>query len=258
MNKKKIWLYIAVILLVIIIGFLFIKIFNFNNEAKNNNKELPEVSNDLIQELYSYLDIYNPNGVMTMYSKIYTTKNNLNADVLEKVILNYIVNYDKSKLENLTIDELKQENIDGTPLYKIKTEVFNSSLIKLFGKDTKINLKDFTYQENIKAINTSNKEYFYIYQTNDNINNIYEIFKKMDRYLVTDNNKTIKIYDYYLKCNKETAICYNDERNSYINNNIKYSINLNLDDYVNYLTLYEHTFKYENGNYYWVSSNAVD
>ena len=93
MNKKKIWLYIAVILLVIIIGFLFIKIFNFNNEAKDNNKELPEVSNDLIQKLYSYLDIYNPNGVMTMYSKIYTTKNNLNADVLEKVILNYYYTY---------------------------------------------------------------------------------------------------------------------------------------------------------------------
>ena len=80
----------------------------------------------------------------------------------------------------------------------------------------------------------------------------------MDRYLVTDNNATIKIYDYYLKCNIETNICYNDERNRYINNNVKYTEDLNLDNYTNYLTTYEHTFKYDNGNYYWVSSNATN
>lgn len=34
MNKKKILLYVAVILLVILIGFLFIKIFDFENEPK--------------------------------------------------------------------------------------------------------------------------------------------------------------------------------------------------------------------------------
>lgn len=259
MNKKKILLYVAVILLVILIGFLFIKIFDFENEPKKSDNGIPEVTLELVDQLYSYLDIDNPNGIMTMYSNIYTTVNNLSYDVLEKMILNYTINYDTTNLENLTSAELLQENVEGTPLYKIKTAVFNTNLSKLFGNEAKLQFTaNFIFQENIRAILSNSGDYYYVYETNEINNNSYKVFKKMDRYLVTDNNATIKIYDYYLKCNIETNICYNDERNRYINNNVKYTEDLNLDNYINYLTTYEHTFKYDNGNYYWVSSNATN
>ena len=48
MNKKKILLYVAVILLVILIGFLFIKIFDFENESKKFYNGIPEVTLELV------------------------------------------------------------------------------------------------------------------------------------------------------------------------------------------------------------------
>ena len=79
----------------------------------------------------------------------------------------------------------------------------------------------------------------------------------MLRYAVTDNNKTIKIYDYYLKCDVNTQNCYNDDKLSKLNNKVKYNSSININQYISDLVTYEHTFIYEDGNFHWKNSQVI-
>ena len=65
-----------------------------------------------------------------------------------------------------------------------------------------------------------------------------------------------KIIEYFLKCNKTTRVCYNDENNNQVSN-ITYSENLNIKDNMDKVKKYEHKFSYINNHYEYVSTRVV-
>ena len=81
-------------------------------------------------------------------------------------------------------------------------------------------------------------------------------FKAITRYAVSEDE--ITIYEYYLKCDTTTNVCFNDEARDSLSD-ITYTIDFNINNYLNSLTIYEHTFKYnsENDSYYWYSSQMA-
>ena len=53
-------------------------------------------------------------------------------------------------------------------------------------------------------------------------------------------------------------MCYDNEgTNEIVNNNIKYSENLNINEYKDKLKRYEHKFSYEDGHYKFVSTREI-
>ena len=248
---KKIFVWILVFLFVIATVFLFTKIFEFRATSQD---KAPEVTEELVNKLYSYLPKENDFGVSTMYTTYYTTNQNINYSVMSMMAYNYISNYDSFKLENISDAEFKSLKVGGTPLYKISKDNIWKVIYTIFGNEAKYSFGDF----NINATTAGKfaNDYYYIYKKNSDIDNNYVIFNNKLSYTITDNNKTIKIYDYYLKCDITTKLCYNDERSTISNSYFKYKDNLNVLEGKNNLKQYEHTFKYENGNYYWVSSEG--
>lgn len=256
--KKKILMYIGVIVLTVLIALLFFKLFNFEGDKE----EVPEIKDEVVTELYNYLLDKNIFGSLSMYSGNYTTFNNLNPDIVSKIVYEYLLNEQPAYFEITSIDELESNNIisnnaDINPLYKIKIELFNDAFKKIFGDDAVFKPVNFKYDYNIEGKINKDMTYYFVYETDDNSLNDDVVYRKMLRYSVGDNNNVIKIYDYYLRCDVNTKICYNDEKKTNKNNNILYSNNLNIDNYSNVLKTYEHTFVYSNGNYYWKSSQMI-
>ena len=66
MKKRKIIMVLIAILLVILLITLFITLFDFENEP-NDTDNLPKVTEELINELYSYIP-KNEMGLQTMYT----------------------------------------------------------------------------------------------------------------------------------------------------------------------------------------------
>jgi len=101
--------------------------------------------------------------------------------------------------------------------------------------------------------------YFYIYEVESSFSDNYVYFRYLDSYTVTDSNKTVKLYDYFLVCDSKTLECFTNEanKNNKMKSNITYSANLNLKDYEMSLDRFEHTFIYKDGHYYWKSSEKV-
>ena len=263
MKKKKWILYIVVALLVVLLCLLFVTIFGFEKDTKPTEEELPEVTTDLIDQLYSYLPL-NEMGLHTMYTGYYNTINNISNDIILSMVYEYIVNNDEFKLENTSIDEMLSSQVisnasDITPLYKVKVSEINAIFPKIFGSEAKFKIADFRYDYKTLAKVDSDKEYFYIYNNtplNTDKNDI--VFKSITKYAVTENNRAIEIYDYYLKCDLNTNNCYNDEEKRLLNSSIKYTENFDINNYQDKLMIYKHTFKYEDGYYYWFSSDIAD
>lgn len=263
MKKKKWILYIIVALLVILLCVLFVTVFDFEKDAKQNEEELPAVTTDLIDQLYSYIPV-NEMGLHTMYTGYYNTINNISNDIVESMIYEYITNYDEFQLESTSIDEMLSASVitntnDITPLYKVKVSVFNDVFPKIFGSEATFRIADFRYDYETLAKVDSNEEYYYIYNNtplNTDKNDL--VFRNITKYAVTENNRTIEIYDYYLKCDLNTNNCYNDEEKRLLNNSIKYTDNFDINNYQDNLTIYKHTYKYEDGYYYWFSSDIAD
>lgn len=260
MNKQKIIMYLLVIVLVVIICFGFVKFFGFeSNKEKNKTNDINE---ELVLKLYSYLIDVNASKVTSMYNGNYASYNSLSYNSILIMIYEYIKTYDDFELEATTIDELLNNSIidiqDGViPLYKIKIEEFEKVFKIIFGNGEKLNLIDFSYDINTFFKLDSNKTYYYVYTNNISEENSDVVFKEMLRYAVTDNNKTIKIYDYYLKCDVNNQNCYNDDKLSKLNNKVKYNSSININQYINDLVTYEHTFIYEDGYFHWKSSQVI-
>lgn len=262
MNKKKILIFVIVIIFVIGICFAFIKLFDFENSEEENNVPEIVVNEELVDKLYSYLIENNEMELNALHSAFYTTYNTLSVDAIQTMIYQYIINYDEFALETLTPQELGSivNNSSGfTPLYKISLDVFLDNLSTIFGPDITFTPKTFNYSKNIRAHYDEETNYYYIYNLNNEEEITFTEYKNMTRYALTENNTIIKIYDYYLKCDTTTNICYNDERRRNVNDFITYSPNLNIESYINNLVTYEHTFKYDTQTeeFYWVSSQEV-
>lgn len=245
---------IAVLLLACLVCMVFIKIFIFDKKKEDRPKE---VSEDVIKEIYSYLDVTPLNNEITFYANQFIKSNNLSYQTLAKVTYNYIVNYDKFKLEATTDED--QKLIDkGTLIYKIKTEKFIEETSKIFENpaltlNEHFNTFDINEETSAKVIN----DYVYIYKLNDKINNNYITYRGMLSYTLTDNNDTIIITEYYLGCDKETRKCYDTFGIQNTPNSITYNENLDASTMTPKLKKYEHTFKKIDGNYKWVSVEGV-
>ena len=264
MNTKKIVIFIGVILLVIGACFGFYKLFNFEKENEESKTSIDEIGESTIKELYSYLlndNVLEYDGVHSIHYVLGTNLGSQNARYVQATIYQYILNYDEFNLETLTQEELAQvmDNTSNcTALYKISLDAFLSAAKKVYGEEIEFRSTDFDYSQNIKAkfIN----DYYYIYDNNNIVEKNYIEFKDITRYALTENNTVIKIYDYYLKCDLETKQCFNDEDRADLNASIVYSDNFDINNYLNYLVTYEHSFKYneETDSFYYYSSTIVD
>ena len=260
MNKRKVVMYLLVFILVVVICLGFVKFFGF--ESNKEESKTNDINEELVLKLYSYLIDVNASKVTSMYNGNYASYNSLSYDSILIMIYEYIKTYDEFELEATTIDELLNNNIinnqDGViPLYKIKIEEIEKVFKIIFGNSEKLNVIDFSYDINTFFKFDSNKTYYYVYTNNISEENSDVVFKEMLRYAVTDNNKTIKIYDYYLKCDVNTQNCYNDDKLSKLNNKVKYNSSININQYISDLVTYEHTFIYEDGNFHWKSSQVI-
>ena len=262
MQKKKIFMYIILILLVIGICISFIYIFNFNKPEDKTENDIPEVTEPLVEKLYSYLP-ENETGLQSMYVGYYTTFNNIGSDIIQSMIYEYVLNYERDSIENVTTEDMEVNSItingvNYNPSSKIKVTVFSDIFPLMFGKEATFNARDFRYSYNISVRLNETKDYYYIYENIDYQNNVNDIiFRDINKYAVTDNGETIEIYDYYLKCDLNNNNCYNDERKAKLNNQIKYTSDFNIENYKDDLVIYKHSFKYDNGNYYWFSSELA-
>jgi len=262
MDRKKKLLILIVGILTFTFIFTFYKIFSFENKdgSDKTSAYYPYIDEHLINKLYGYLPI-DALDRPTVYETFYTKYSNLSQDVVLSMIYNYILNNDYFELLTLSKDEIAKEIADENivPLYKIKLEAFDRGGKIVFGSNAEIPRRNFSINGRIKATYVEGFGY-YIYEIE---NSTYEMDyisqNSYDKYLVTNNNDTIIIYDYFLKCDRENYTCYNDEKRKEPNSIIK-NINgqVNLKDQTAYAQSYKHTFKFENGTYYWYSSESID
>ena len=260
MKKRKIIMVLIAILLVILLITLFITLFDFENEP-NDTDNLPKVTEELINELYSYIP-KNEMGLQTMYTGFYNQIANLSNDIIQSMIYEYIKNYDEFKLETTSLEEMYASGVldstsntnDITPLYKISLNEFNAIFPKIFGKNAEYRNENFRYNYNTLLRLDSNNEYYYVYNNTPLTSNLNDVvFRDITQYAVTNNNETIIIYDYYLRCDLNTNICYDDERKREVSN-VTYTEDFDINNYLDELATYKHTYRYEDGYYYWSSS----
>lgn len=264
MDKKKKLLILVVGVLTVTIVTVFWKMFSFENKDGSTDVSAyyPYINDNLIEKLYSYI----PEDYLdrsTVYGSFYTKYPNLSLDVVLLMVYNYIVNNDYFEMLSLSEDELKQNLMtseDVLPLYKVSLEVFERDGKIVFGNMIDIPKKSFAIDGKVKALYVEGVGFYFYEMVNQTVDVDYIIERKYDKYVVTNNNDTIYIYDYFVKCDKVGYTCYNDEKRKEINSVIK-NVNgnsVNLENNLNYAKGYKHTFKFEDGHYYWYSSESID
>ena len=258
---------IIAVILVIAICIIFINVFAFEDKPTNNpsKDETPEVTEDLVNQLYSYIP-ENEMGLHTMYTGYYNTINNINNDIILSMIYEYLLEFDEFSLETTSLSELTNKSIllstdninDLNPLYKIRFDVIKNTFSKIFGEKQTFKIANFRYNYNTLGRIDNTEEYLYIFNNTPLETDKSDIvFRGITKYAVTDNNKTIEIYDYYLRCDLNTNNCYNDEGKKQLNNNIKYQDNFDILNYLDKTVTYKHIFKFENDYFYWFSSDLA-
>lgn len=246
-KSTKLLFIIAVVLLVVLAILIFLKVFMFDNTTIDNN-----VNKELVEQLYEYIPDDNEYQINSIYTTHYVQFNNINYSTISIIIYNYIINNEEFLLEKVNDNEVS--NLSNV-LYKIELADFKKCMNIIFGDDVSYEPKDFTI-DNTKSAKVINN-YIYVYESNNDLKDNYIVYKQYDSYTITDDGNTIQIYEYYLKCDKTTFICYDDDNTSYINNKVKYSDNLNINDYKDNLRKYVHTYRLKNDNYYWESIETI-
>ena len=267
MKTRKIIVCIIAVVLVITICILFVNVFAFEEESVvSEPNTTPEVTEELVGDLYSYIP-ENDMGLKTMYTGYYNTINNISNDIILSMIYEYLLEFDEFSLEATSLEEITSNNIllstdnvnNLNPLYKISVDIINDTFPKIFGEEQTFRIDNFRYNYNTLGRLNSTKTYFYIFNNtplNTDKNDI--VFRDITKYAVTNNGETIEIYDYYLKCDLNNNNCYNDEEKRILNNDIKYSDNFNIEDHLDNVATYKHTYNFENDYYYWSSSDLDD
>lgn len=251
---KKLVAYLIVILSVIIIAFLFWKIFKFDKKV---NVEYPEVTEADIKEIYKFFPERNYNAGPSFYIGSYLASNNIGYSTISLVTYNYIERNNPFKFETITEEDISLVGKDYKLLYKINKDYF-LEMVKYIFKETNYYILDFKIDENKSAKIKDEYDYLYIYESNNELDDNIIYYKGLDSYTVENGNESIKIIEYFLKCNKTTKVCYDNEgTNEIVNNNIKYSENLNINEYKDKLKRYEHKFSYEDGHYKFVSTREI-
>ena len=247
---KKLVRYICVALIVGLICFTFSKTFAFKS---SDNNTIPEIDSNLINKLYTYLPSKEIGNTQTLYNTYYLTINNISYITQGLMTYNYMLNNDEFKLKTVPEEEKNNLNIEGNILYKITKEDFINALTYIFGTNKRYFDTDFTINSKLKA--KFKNDNYYIYEENSIDNIIY--FKGLQSYTVTDNRETIKLIEYYLRCNTETKECFDKEGSDTPVSYIRYSENLDINSIKDKIKQYEHVFKYESDHYIWSSTQGI-
>ncbi|MEG1363839.1 MAG: hypothetical protein RSC92_05370 [Clostridia bacterium] len=268
MKNKKILVGLIVTILVILSIIIFYKTLAFESDKDDSGEPkliYPNITDEYIASLYNVILKEDSFGRTSMYSENYTRMDNLAQDLALSMVYNYINNNNYFKLKILTMDEIKKnviksyDNIsDFTPLYKISLEDFNKSAAVIFGKNAKIPQNNFYINLTTQGyFNKDTKEYYIYKKASEEVVKSIEN-KRIDSYVVTNNGNTIIIFDNYLLCDLETTLCYNDAKKTKLNQSLKF-INgkVNLTENVDKLVKFKHIFKFEDGHYYWYSSELI-
>lgn len=264
---KKIIMYIIVVILVIVFAITFVNVFAFEKNKDNvDNTLYSNVDNELVFKLYSYILKDDPLERATMYSYYYTKAQNLNYDVILSMIYNYMIKYDSSKLQLINLEDLKSNGVNSgvvdesnfKALYKMSlNDVIEVGKI-IFGKDVEIPKTSFNMSSSLKGHYLEEDGYL-IYEDYRNIKEVDYIVKtKFDKYVITDEGNTLLIYDYYVKCDKNGSMCYDDDKRKIQNKRIRnYNEKIDLENNLVNAQGYLHKFVYEDGNYHWFSTELV-
>lgn len=266
MKREKIIIIFITAILVVVLIALFLKVFSFESDKNNNETlEYPLIDDKYIEKLYKNLDGHDEKARGSIYNGYYSKYANLSQEVVLAMTLNYVYNNDPFKLKVFSINELKEKNIiknyenleNYKALYKISEKDFLEGGIKLFGKNSNIQLNNFTAADNIRGYYDKKEKVVLVYEKKGGTSN-QEIFKNNLKYTVTNNNNTIYIYDNYINCNHENKNCYNDDKMQNINAEYKIVNDALSKDNLNSAATYKHVFQFENGYYYWYSSELVE
>lgn len=249
---KKIIMYIVVILIVLGLGFMFIKVFAFDKNENIEVPDIPEVTDTLVKKLYNVLPTTNRFSQYSVYTGEYKTKSSTSYNAMGTITFNYINIFDEFSPE--LVSEEERNNINGNVLYKVNKDIFLKDSKNILGPEVSFKPESLEISDNekIKLIN----DYYYVYEVPKEESE-YVYYKIYDSYTLTDNKQIIKIYEYYLRCNKNTSICYNTEKDDDMNNYIKYQENINVLDYKDHLKKFEHVFEYDKNHYYWKSTQGI-
>lgn len=229
----KLIMYILAIMGAILIIFLLFKIFKFEKE---DNTKYPKVTDEEVAKLYNFFPKENYNPGSTFYLDSYVPSNNLSYTLISLVTYNYIKRTYPEKIE--------QDKID--------TKYFLEMSKYLFG-ETNFYVVDFKIDKNTSA--KVKGDYLYLYEDNNTLQDNIVYYKDMDSYTLENDNETLIIYEYFLKCNTLTKECFDTDGNNEIKNNyITYSENLDINNYKDKLKYYEHTFTYKDNHYVYVST----
>ena len=242
-NWKRFSIYVFTILSIVALYFLFRNAFYFKNEKKEVSYEVNE---ELVNDLYAYLTFDNVSG-SSFYSKDF-----INYDNTIKYHANIMIyNYIEEKYP-----EYLNYNNDGKRLLKEKD--YDNVGHKLFGKEVILPKEDFVISNKLKARYVSDVG-FVIDEVNTGIDSDkYQIEKIMTKYDIIRNGEIVVIYDNFVICNKETKECYNNEKKDKVNKFITYKEDgMDLENNLDNTGKFKHTFKYDNGSYYWLKSEMV-
>lgn len=247
-NGNIILFLIAVCLLVVLLAMVFIKLFTYR-ETDEDYKQPKDVDINVIEKLSSYIDIASLDNEVSFYNGSYITSNNLSYSAIAKMIYNYILNNDSAKLEVVS----NKENC----IYKISKDVFLSYKDKLLKSSNFYLDLEHNNSFNIDTKTTARLEsdnYIYIYNK-ENEENLYKYYHGLYSYTLMDNNNTIIITEYYVRCNTTTYTCYNNTKSNpmEVNNSVSYSDNFDASVLTDRLSKYNHTFEKIDGEYKWVS-----
>ncbi len=249
-NKSKIFIFFIVAIFVFLFILIFLKVFNFEGK-----KDEITVSEDVVNETHNMLLTNKYEAKYGFYNGYFTKYSSLDYETILTLGYYYLQEHNlisSNSLSNNELIEVVPNVSDAKALAKVPLETYNSAIYNLFGNDVKINYVNFN-TNNLYGYYAKEKENIYIYEKDNNANEQYYIYNDITSYEL-NRNKDLIIYDYYIKCDKNTKICYNDEKLTMKNNKVSYEINIlsNKDNIVKY----KHTFKInDEGNYYWYSSD---
>ena len=258
-NKKNVIIsIIAIILLIIII--IFIKQRNLNTES------------NLVQEIYSYLgnnDLQVCNGLVNYDSKSVSYKD---LSIENKICIAYSL-LNEDELTTMKIDKTKKNNIcsvsddfkfatdnyedDICTITKVDAEKVNKQYEKMYGEKIADYAK-FQYDDTTICYYYDGNYYCGLAETYT-----YTVGAEPHTYRSIEkaikNKDEIIIYDYFLKIvNNECYENYiDDTKNEKCSKAYEKDNKIDYKYLKKYGTLYKHTFKKDDKNYYWTKSEPI-
>ena len=252
---SKILIAFIVVILVVLLGWGFQKIFHFED---NKTKTKSFVTDEYVDKLYSQIAVDVFDGNYTFYNGYFTQFSTLNNQYVLKIAflsLKEKVNLADYEVETFSSEVMTQiNNTNIKPRYQIKKDVFVDAIKEFFG-DKEPKYTSFSAGE-LNFYYDEATATFYGYELDNSSSKLtdYVILRQKISYEITNKGQNLIIYEYFGKCNKLTQECFNDTRISMPNRDVKYREDMAMTQ----LVKYKHTFNLAGDHYYWNSSEISE